>query len=423
MKRFPWLFAAICATGLVFAGAAFARDKKPDEYPNATRQDPKVDMSATDQRKLNKATDLVNENKGAEAQPVIQDVIDSKRSSKYAQAFAHQLMAQVYWDQDKGAEAIEEYKKAIALDAMPNSAQFSLIYALAQTQLQEEKYADALATLADWEKLTGTQTADELALKANAYYRTDQYQLAVDTMKQAMAKTDKPNDSWSQILMASYFELEQYDEAAQLTREQLAKDPTNKKLVNQLATIFIQADKPQQALDVMAKAKADGLITTSEDYLQLAKLQSAADKPKDAAATMKEGFAKGILQANYDNYKLQGDVCMQAEEDACAIEGYTKASPMATDGNVDYQLGYLQFYADHSREAIEALDRAIQKGGLRQEGEAYLLRGDAKNDLDQSAAAMADWQKAAGFASTRAMADQRIKAAKGGVKIQHGRKK
>jgi hypothetical protein len=109
MKRFPWLFAAICATGLVFAGAAFARDKKPDEYPNATRQDPKVDMSATDQRKLNKATDLVNENKGAEAEPVIQDVIDSKRSSKYAQAFAHQLMAQVYWDQDKGAQAIEEY--------------------------------------------------------------------------------------------------------------------------------------------------------------------------------------------------------------------------------------------------------------------------------------------------------------------------
>jgi predicted Zn-dependent protease len=380
-------------------------------------------MSATDQRKLNKATDLVNENKGAEAEPVIQDVIDSKRSSKYAQAFAHQLMAQVYWDQDKGAQAIEEYKKAIALDAMPNSAQFSLIYALAQTQLQEEKYADALATLADWEKLTGTQTADELALKANAYYRTDQYQLAVDTMKQAMAKTDKPNESWSQILMASYFELEQYDEAAQLTREQLAKDPTNKKLVNQLATIFIQADKPQQALDVMAKAKADGLITTSEDYLQLAKLQSAADKPKDAAATMKEGFAKGILQANYDNYKLQGDVCMQAEDDACAIEGYTKASPMATDGNVDYQLGYLQFYADHSREAIAALDRAIQKGSLRQEGEAYLLRGDAKNDLDQSAAAMADWQKAAGYPSTRSMADQRIKAARGGVKIQHGRKK
>jgi tetratricopeptide (TPR) repeat protein len=223
--------------------------------------------------------------------------------------------------------------------------------------------------------------------------------------------------------MASYFELEQYDEAAQLTREQLAKDPTNKKLVNQLATIFIQADKPQQALDVMAKAKADGLITTSEDYLQLAKLQSAADKPKDAAATMKEGFAKGILQANYDNYKLQGDVCMQAEDDACAIEGYTKASPMATDGNVDYQLGYLQFYADHSREAIAALDRAIQKGSLRQEGEAYLLRGDAKNDLDQSAAAMADWQKAAGYPSTRSMADQRIKAARGGVKIQHGRKK
>src|SRR5690606_15917997 len=100
------------------------------------------------------------------------------KSSKYAQAFAHQLLAQVYWDQDKGEQAISEYKAAIALDALPNDSQFQLVYALAQTQVQEEKYQDALATLGEWEKLTGKQTADELALKANVYYRLDQYQPA-----------------------------------------------------------------------------------------------------------------------------------------------------------------------------------------------------------------------------------------------------
>ena len=38
--------------------------------------------------------------------------------------------------------------------------------------------------------------------------------------------------------------------------------------------------------------------------------------------------------------------------------------------------------------------RPQPRGGLRQEGEAYLLRGDAKNDLGQDAAALADWRKA-----------------------------
>jgi tetratricopeptide (TPR) repeat protein len=173
----------------------------------------------------------------------------------------------------------------------------------------------------------------------------------------------------------------------------------------------------------MAKAKSQGLISTSDDYLQLAKLYAAADKHKEASATIKEGIDKGVLKPSFDVYKLQGDVCVQAEDDACAIDAYTKASPQAKDGNVDYQLGYLLFYSDRSKDAADALGRAITKGGLRQEGEAYLLRGDAENDLNQTSQAMADWQKASGYPSTKTMAEQRIKAAKGGVKIKRAAKK
>jgi tetratricopeptide (TPR) repeat protein len=156
--------------------------------------------------------------------------------------------------------------------------------------------------------------------------------------------------------------------------------------------------------------------------MQLAKLYAAADKYKDASATIKEGLDKNILKPSYDVYKLQGDVCTQGEDDACAIDAYTKASPQSKDGNIDYQLGYLLFYSDKSKDAAEALSRAITKGGLRQEGEAYLLRGDAENDLNQVSAATADWQKASGYPSTKAMADQRLKAAKGGVKIKRAPK-
>lgn len=424
MKYSKWIPAAICALGLVLTSGAYARDeKKPNEYPNATRQEPKPDMSSSEQRDLSKAADLVSDDKGAEAQPLVEKIIGNARASKYASSFAHQLLGQIYYDQDKTAEAQAEYKKALEIDGLPNAQHFSILYNVAQLQLQDEKYQEALATLEQWEKLTGKQTPEELAVKANAYYRLDQYQQAIDTMKKAMSMTDKPNDSWTQILMASYFELNQYDQAAQIVQQQMAKDPTNKKLLNQLATIYIQADKTQQALDLMAKAKSQGLITTSDDYLQLAKLYASADKPKEAADTLKEGFAKNIVQPSYDSYKLLGDVCTQSEQDDCAIDGYTKASPMAKDGNVDFQLGYLYYYSDRSKDAVDSLTKAISRGSLRQEGEAYLLRGDAQNDLNQSAAALADWQKAAGFPSTKTMAEQRIKAAKGGVKIQRAPKK
>jgi uncharacterized protein HemY len=445
--RFPSsVRAAVCALAVVVSAGAFAqgmgggsiqatpKDKSAKEkpakaakgenkYPNATRKEPKLDMSSGDQKDLNKAADLINDSKNDEAEPIVQKVLSNEKSSKYAQAFGHTLQAQIYYEKDKSADAIAEYKKAVDMDALPNDAHFQTLYQIAQLQVQDEKYADALVTLDQWQKLSGSDTAEELALKANAYYRTDKYQDAVDTMKKALSMTDKPSDSWTQILMASYFALNQYDQAAQVVQQQMAKNPNDKKLLNQLATIYIQADKPQQALDLMSKAKSQGQITTSEDYMQLAKMYAAADKYKDASATIKEGLDKNILKPNFDVYKLQGDVCTQGEDDKCAIDAYTKASPQAKDGNIDYQLGYLLFYSDRSKDAAESLSRAISKGSLRQEGEAYLLRGDAENDLNQASAALADWQKASGYPSTKAMAEQRMKAAKGGVKIKRSEKK
>jgi tetratricopeptide (TPR) repeat protein len=417
------LTGSFCVLALVLSSAAWAADKKVDKYPNATREEPKLEMSERDQRALNKAADLVNEDQDADAQPLVEKVLSNRRASPYAQAFAHQLQAQILWEQDKDAEAIAEYQKAVDLDALPNDAQFQIIYQIAQLQVQDEKYPEALATIAKWTKLTGAESADELALKGNIYYRMDNFQEAVNAMKKAIDMTDKPNDSWMQILMASYFELDQYDEAAAIVQKQIDKDPDDKKLYNQLATIYINGDKNDRALATMAKAKSLGLITTGDDYLQLAKLYAAADKPKDAAAVMTEGFARNIIKPTFDNYKLQGDVCVQAEDDACSIDAYTKASPLAPDGNIDYQLGYELYYAERSKDAIEAITRAITKGGLHQEGEAYILRGDAENDLGQDKSALADWDKARAFPSTKTMADQRIKAIRGGVKLRRSRKK
>lgn len=421
MKLSRW-FGVLALLGLLLcSGTALAAKKTDNPYPHATRQDPKPDISASEQRDLGKVIDLVNDGKDAEAQPLLSKALERVRS-KYGQSLAHQLQGQIHFDQDRADDAVAEYRKALDIGGLPNAQHFQVLYIIAQIQLQEEHYAEALATLDEWERLSGSTTPEELALKANAYYRLDRYQEAVDTMQRAVAAAERPADSWMQILMASYFELGQYDQAATLAQQQLAKDPRNMKLVNQLASVYIQADKTDQAIALMAKAKADGLITSSADYLQLAKLYASADKPKEAAATMHEGFSKGVIEGTYENYRLLGDVCMQAEDDACSIEAYTKASPLAPDGNVDYQLGYNLFYADRSQEAVEALSRAIQRGKLRQEGEAYLLRGDAENDLDRMQAALADWEKARGYPSTKAMAEQRIKAQQAGTRIRRGAK-
>jgi len=155
--RFPsFVRAAVCALALVFSAGAFAqmgggsytatpsdkskdKDKKKEssdkkagpKYPNATRKEPELKMSSGDQKDLNKAADLINDNKNDEAEPIVQKVISNDHASPYAQAFAHTLQAQIYYEKDKSAEAIAEYKKAVEMNALPNDAHFQTLYQVA----------------------------------------------------------------------------------------------------------------------------------------------------------------------------------------------------------------------------------------------------------------------------------------------------
>lgn len=411
---------AICVLVLLISGAAFAakKEKEVNAYPDATRTEPKSDLTEREQKDLNKASELVEADKAAEARPLLEKVLANPKASKAGQSYAHQSLGTIAWDEDKEDESIAELKKAIEVGGLPNAAHFQILMRIAQVQAQSEKYADAGATLEQWQKLTGKPTAESLALQANIYYRLEKFQEAIDTMKKALALSETPNESWNQIMMASYFELNQYDEAAKVVNAQLAKSPNDIKLIKQLATIYINGDKYPQAIEVLSKAKAQGLITGADDYLQLAKLYANAEKPKEGADTLSEGLAKGVLKPSLEVYKLQGDLCAQFDDDACSIDAYGKASPLATDGNIDYQLGYILYYADRGAEAKQALARAISKGKLRQEGEAYVLKGDIESEAGDATTAMADWKKAATFPSAKVMAEQRMKAAQTGAKLK-----
>ncbi len=388
---------------------------KPTEnaYPNAKRNDPKTDMPGSLGTKLNKAQEAASDGEADKAIGLIDEVLADKKVTPYAKAFALYLRSNAKWEKEDGAGAIADLKESIALDALPNSNQFPAIYTLAQFQLQEEQYADAAKTVDQYIEVSGDKKAEALAVKGNALYRADKFQEAIDTMKQAIAASDKPQDSWNQILMASYFELNQYGEAAKLSESQLQKNPTDKKLIQQLASIYVNNDQSEKALQLLTDAKAKGLITTADDYKLLAQLYGQAEKPADGAALLEEGFQKGVIQPSYEMYKLLGDSYALAENETKAIDAYGKASPLAKDGEADLLRGQLQVNNQQWAPAKESLTKAISRGVKRQ-GAAYVLLGNAENELGNKSAAIAAMEKAQGYEETRQMAGTWLKMIKGG---------
>ncbi len=407
------LLAAFLAVGFVSAQAA---DKKAPEYPNAKRESPRIDLrSERDQKMLQNGFNALNSGDDAKASKLLDKVLKDS-DSKYAKAMALRGLAQMKINGGDAKAGIPLLQQALDLNSLPNDDYFNTMLTIAQVQAQDEQWQPALATLQKWMTEGGKQSGQAYALEGNIYYRLNQYPQAVQAMKQALAlKPDAP-ESWNQLLMASYAGMNDYAEAAKIEEAVVAKNPNDKSAVKNLVNIYLQAKEPDKALKVMADAKARGLYTTEQDYLNLAKMyiyigQNQQDpKPNalQAAQTLQEGLAKKAIQPGYEPYKLLGDAYYVAGDQDKATAAWAKGSPYAKNGELDFLRAQL-LIQDQKFSAGRSLMQTALKRGVKRVGAAWALIGNADLSLKDRAGAIAAFRKAEQDPETRAAAQKILK--------------
>jgi hypothetical protein len=398
-----------------------SKDKKEVLYPNATRVAPKLDLtSEKDQKNLNEGLDAASAGDKAKATQFLQPLIDSSKS-KYAQALALQAMASLSYNGGDTKGAIDLLKRSLDNGVLPNDTYFQLEYELAQFYLASEQFQLSIDTIEKWRAEGKKETAESYALEGNSYYRLQKYPEAIAAIKKAESMTDKPQDSWNQILMASYSESGQGDQAAQLAQQQLAANPNDPNALNNAVSVLMQAQKYPEAIQLMEKARSQGQLKDEKDYVNLAKLylvtgQEASDpKPNavKAAQVLNEGMSKGVVTSTYDNYKLLGDASYIAEQNTQAIDAYRKAMPMAKDGEAAVRAGQLLLTENKYSEAKDLIQQGIDKG-VQHRGTSYMLLAEANRGLKNKPAAIAAMKMAAQDPDTAAKANAWLKQAGAG---------
>lgn len=409
---------------LLAVNIASARDsKKAPEYPNAKRESPQVDLrSERDQRMLQEGFNDLNSGDDKKATDELNKILKDS-SSKYAKAMALRGLAQIKLNAGDSKDAIPLLQQSLDMNSLPNDDYFNTMLTIAQVQAQDEQWQPALTTLQKWMNEGGKQSGEAYALEGNIYYRLDQYQKAIDAMKQAMAlKPDAPQ-SWNELLMASYFGMNDFSEAAKLQEAVVAKNPNDKSAVKNLVNIYIQAKEPDKALKVMADAKARGLYTTDEDYLDLAKMylyiaQNQND-PKtnalQAANVLQEGLSKNIVTPGFDAYKLMGDAYYVAGDQDKAMAAWAKGSPYAKDGELDFLRAQLMIQDQKFKEGRALMQTALKRG-VKRVGAGWALIGNADLGLKDRKGAIAAFEKAAQDPETRTQAQKVLKQLHAGRK-------
>ncbi len=333
-------------------------------YPQATREAPKVKTSSKLGSKLQKLIETYNKGEDyAGVRTQADEILGNASANEADKSLAAQLAAQAAYNLDDSAAAKRYLQQAVQFNGLDNNGHYQSLLMLAQLQLQDDQYQEGLVTLDKYLAETKSQRPEDLILKGQALYQSEKYQEAIPVLKQAVAASPEPKDSWNQLLMAAYAEAGQTGEATAAAEALAAKSPNDKKAQLNLASMYMQADQMDKAAAVMDKLRSSGQLTEEKEYKQLYSIYANTEnKEKDVIAVINEGLQKGILKPDYQTYLALAQSYYYSEQLPQAIENWQKAAPLSKDGETYLNLAKVLHSEGRIPEAKQAAQQALAKG-------------------------------------------------------------
>lgn len=384
-----------------------AEQEKPAPlFPLATREDRAPKIQARFNKQVQALAKFSEEDKFQELIDASVALATDAKAKPSDVAIGYQNAAYAAMQLDDLAAALGYLQKAIAADALSNDAHYQLLLQVAQIEMGEERYTEALTALDRFLSETKTAKPEHLALKGNALYRLDRLPEAAEALKQAIETSDKPEDSWQQLLMAVYFDQEKPEEAARVAEALMARNPDDKRAAMNLASIYAQGDQYEKASATLEGLRAKGLFTEEREYRQLYTMYLNMDgKEAQAIGVINEGLEKGLLKESGEVYTALAQAYYFTDKFDEAIVAYQKAAPLASDGEAGLNLARVLSNEERFAESKAAAQAALAKG-LKKPGEAWLTIARSELGLNNKAAATAAYKEAAKFPETKKQADE-----------------
>lgn len=329
--------------------------------------------------------------------------------SPYERAHTLNLLAYTHYEQDAIGEARRLYEEALLQPELPNSMQVNLLMTLGQVSLVQEDHAAAERYLRRLLQLPDQDLPQHRVLLAAALLGQEHYRDARELLTSAIDAVAnagrEPREQWLSMLASVNYELEDYPAMRDVLRRLTTLYPREQYLMN-LAALHGQLGDSGRQLSLIESLRDDDRLEQSTRLLMLANLFLAEGLPFEAAQLLQGAIDDERVAADRRNLELLSQAWYLAAETERAIEPLARAAELAEDGELFMRLARLHMDANNWSAANEAARRALDKGKLRQEGHAWLLRGMAKAYLEQFREADGFFRRAARFEHSENFAGQ-----------------
>ena len=126
----------------------------------------------------------------------------------------------------------------------------------------------------------------------------------------------------------------------------------------------------------------------------MAQLYLYHEVPIKAAEILQAGMDEGSIEKTEKNYELLAQAYMRSREWAKAIAPLTKAAEMSDEGRFYEQLAESYLQDEEWTKAEANLVKALDKGGLDNEANSWLLLGISRTRIEKYEGAIKAFRKA-----------------------------
>ena len=353
----------------------------------------------------------------AAAEEILNEMLDA--TSKKSKLNAYEL-ANVYNTYAFLRYAVEDYKGALnyyqkVIDQRPQipiALEVGTLFTIAQLHFLQENWQKGIDTLNQWMAVTEIPNTNAYVLLANGYFQLKDYDRSLENIQIAIDREESagklPKEQWYNLARFIHFDRDNYAEALEILEILIMYYPKKQYWVQASHLYGEQKDEARQ-LAILEATYEQNLLDKSQDLVLLSQLYLNAEVPYPAAKTLEKGFKDEIVEDESKNYELAGVAWRQAQEVTKSLPMLEKAAAKSEKGELYARLGSVYLDVDKNKEAVTALNKGLERGGVKRADQARLALGMAYFNLGEFNAARKAFREAAKDERAKAFAQQWLK--------------
>ena len=262
---------------------------------------------------------------------------------------------------------------------MDKGAVGSRIRGLSQINFQLKNYPKAIEYGMRAMK-EGHGDGDTVTLISQAYYIQGDYKSTLRFLDDNGGKGANAREIWMQLMLSSCVKLND-DKCTTAALERLvARFPKGDYWKNLMSSLMREGGSDAVMLNIYRLAAEVGTMNGPQDYNEMAQLATDVGLPGEAQAILELGQSRNVFVEKRDverNTRLLASSKTSATADKATLAKQEGLAAAQKTGQADVKLGTAYISYGMYPQAIAAIKRGIEKGGVKNPAEAQLSLGIA----------------------------------------------